>query len=147
MLKLDIGEINNAALCAEDLQDIALAAYKYLGLKGCAVLEVDFITKEQIRELNLRHREKDAPTDVLSFPLVEGLSDFGSDGIIIGNVVICTEAAKENATEYGHSVRRELLYLFAHGLLHILGFDHIDEKEKVKMRETEEYILKGFDII
>ena len=66
--------------------------------------------------------------------------------VSLGDIVISLEKAKEQAEEYGHSVNRELCYLFAHGLFHLMGYDHMEEKDKVKMREKEENILNKLEI-
>lgn len=103
---------------------------------------VTFIDNEGIREINREYREKDAPTDVLSFPMYEAdeeLDDF--ELVLFGDIVISLERANEQCEEYGHSFSREVLYLFCHGLLHLCGYDHETEKEKQVMRQKEEEIL------
>ena len=116
--------------------------------------EVLFVTEEEIRALNVRERNVDAVTDVLSFPA----SDFGcgeeifaeefgecldEEGrILAGSVVVCTARAEEQAKEFGHSVRREICYLIVHGVLHCLGYDHMMEADQRKMREKEEYVME-----
>ena len=97
----------------------------------------------------------DSPTDVLSFPLLsvkagETISekkypyDVEENGeLSLGDIIICEEIAKNQAEEYGHSEMREKCYLFLHGLLHLLGYDHIYEKDKQIMREKEEQILSA----
>ena len=115
--------------------------------------ELVFVSAEEIKELNAKHRGKDAVTDVLSFPTLDGIRgekilkknfpfDIGEDGdICIGSIAICEDRAKEQAEEYGHSYNRELHYLIVHGLCHLLGYDHIEESDKKEMREKEERIL------
>lgn len=107
---------------------------------------------EKIHALNLEHRGVDRPTDVLSFPmqmLVPGDfsaddcdSDPGTGRVMLGDMVMSVQRAKEQAAEYGHSLKRELAYLAVHSALHLLGYDHEDEGEdKWHMRQREEYVL------
>ncbi len=111
------------------------------------------VSEEEIRRLNREMRNIDRVTDVLSFPTLEGIKgekicadDFPYDideerRLLIGSIVICKKRAKEQAEEYGHSYERELHYLFVHGVLHCLGYDHITEEERAEMREREELVL------
>ncbi len=113
--------------------------------KGPAEVSVTFVDNKQIHELNLLHRKIDAPTDVLSFPMGEnGVydTDPNTGAQILGDVVISMEKAEEQAKRYGHSLQREVGYLTAHSVLHLLGYDH--EKsglERVRMREKEEQVM------
>lgn len=141
----------------EFYEKIAQQAYAELGLSGEAAVELVFVDKDEIRQLNAQQRGKDAVTDVLSFPMLDEIapftqenfpSDYDEDvgGVMIGSIVICSAVAKEQAKEYGHSERRENAYLFLHGLLHVLGYDHIEESDKKIMREKEETILKALNL-
>jgi len=141
-IKLDIGPIPNIDVFEEEFEKIAASAYVILNLKGHLIVELDFITDDEIKGLNQKHRGSDKVTDVLSFPLLEGdiiNRQFNSD--ILGNIVIAYEFAKNRAIEFDHSEKREILYLFTHGLLHLLGFDHDTDKNKKIMRDIEEKIL------
>lgn len=112
--------------------------------KEGAEVGVTLVGEEAIRQLNRDYRGIDAPTDVLSFPLEEpGEIQTGGEPELLGDVVICVPRALAQAEEYGHSFRRELLYLAVHGLLHLLGYDHETGEEKRKMREKEEAFLSG----
>ena len=115
-------------------------------------------SEEEIRALNARERGVDAVTDVLSFPSMEGIKgapilaeEHGEEldengNVFLGSVVICEKRAREQAEEYGHSFERELWYLAVHGLLHCLGYDHMNEEEKREMREKEEYVMQKLDL-
>ena len=110
-------------------------------------LGVTIVDREEILELNREYREKDSVTDVLSFPqfgghdeLLEDLLDEETD-TLIGDVVICHDVAAAQAEEYGTGFTREMLYLFVHSLMHLFGYDHMDENEKRVMREREEEVL------
>lgn len=107
-----------------------------------AEISLSFVSKEEIHRLNSMYRNVDAHTDVLSFPLIEDFNDMDEDEeLILGDVVICREQAREQAKEYGHSEEREVVYLFVHSVLHLLGYDHMDEDEKKVMRTREEEIM------
>lgn len=126
-----------AALCAkeEDLDDNRLS------------LSVSFVDADEIQRLNREYRDKDAVTDVLSFPQFdpyEYMQDW--DEVALGDVVICEERAKQQAKEYGHSYERELIYLFVHSCFHLLGYDHETEEEKKVMREKEEKVMTELDL-
>ena len=99
---------------------------------------------EYIHHLNRQYRGKDCPTDVLSFALNEGEEPAFIDGpeeVLLGDIIISIETAARQAEEYGHSLERELAYLTVHGVLHLLGYDHIIEDDKKEMRKEEEHIL------
>ncbi|WP_156298941.1 rRNA maturation RNase YbeY [Streptobacillus canis] len=98
---------------------------------------------DNIQEINKEYREKDAPTDVISFAYNE-TENFG--GVeVIGDIVISLDRVEEQCKEYNHSVVREFYYVLVHGLLHILGYDHIEEEDKKIMREKEEFYLSEFN--
>ena len=104
-----------------------------------ADVSVTFVEPEEIQELNRTYRDKDAVTDVLSFPQFEDLSELDElDEICLGDVVICLERAREQAEEFGHSLEREILYLYVHSIYHLLGYDHETDEEKEEMRQLEE---------
>ncbi|ACZ01010.1 rRNA maturation RNase YbeY [Streptobacillus moniliformis] len=98
---------------------------------------------KNIQEINREYREKDSPTDVISFAYNE-TENFG--GVeVVGDIVISLDRVEEQSKEYNHSVIREFYYVLVHGLLHILGYDHIEEDDKKIMREKEEYYLSKFN--
>lgn len=108
-------------------------------------VSISFVNEEEIKELNRDYRENDKVTDVLSFPTemeyhIEGVP------LILGDVVICSKRAKEQSIEFGHSFQRELVYLFVHSMFHLLGYDHIDEDDKILMRKREKEALKKIGI-
>ena len=106
------------------------------------VVSVTFVEPEEIRELNGQYRGKDAVTDVLSFPQFDDWDDLPEEGeIVLGDVVICMDQAARQAEEFGHSLEREVLYLFVHSIYHLLGYDHMEEDEKREMRQKEEDVM------
>lgn len=107
------------------------------------VLSLHLVDDHAIQALNAEHRSKDAPTDVLSFPLLA--DDFvvpPGQPLHLGDVVVSYSRAAAQADEYGHSVEREVAYLVAHGVLHVLGYDHELEDEQKVMRRKEEEALQ-----
>ncbi|NLP36508.1 MAG: rRNA maturation RNase YbeY [Firmicutes bacterium] len=128
----------------EIMQKIEAVTTKALArhnLPAQAEISLTFCDNEQIRVLNKTWRQKDEPTDVLSFPLWQE-EEINTPLPLLGDIIISLERAKEQAQEYGHSVEREILYLYTHGLLHLLGYDHINEQERQKMRRCEEELLQ-----
>ena len=120
---------------------------------------VEFVYDEEIRELNKQTRDIDEVTDVLSFPNLEDAfnktinkKNFPIDvnpengKVNIGDVVINLNRAQEQAGSFGHSLTREIAYLMVHGLLHLLGYDHIDELDQNLMRAQEEQVLAKFKL-
>ena len=108
-----------------------------------SILSLHLVADATIRSLNREHRATDAPTDVLSFPLYEaGFALPPGEAIHLGDVVISYPRAVDQAHDYGHSVDREIGYLVAHGVLHVLGYDHEDEADRVLMRAKEEEALR-----
>lgn len=105
-------------------------------------ISVTFVGSDEIKELNKLFRNKNVVTDVLSFPQYDEIPTDSKAGLIaLGDVVICSEIALIQAEEYGHSGERELVYLLVHSIFHLLGYDHIEEGEKLEMRENEEKIM------
>lgn len=110
------------------------------------LFNIIIVDKEKIQQINRDYRNKDAVTDVISFAFEE-VPDVKYDNLrFLGEIYICYDRCKEQALEYGHSIERELCYLSIHGLLHLLGYDHIKEEDKVIMRALEEEILSEYDI-
>lgn len=107
-------------------------------------LSIAVVDNERIQEINRDFRGKDMPTDVISFAYHETEDyDIGPYDTL-GDIVISMERVAEQAKDYGHSVTREFFYVLTHGLLHLLGYDHIEEAEKAEMRIREEEILNKY---
>ena len=115
-------------------------------------VNLSIVDEDNIRQLNKNFREIDSVTDVLSFPYLEIKLPFNADDypydvdpengdILLGDIALCYQRMLEQSIDYGHSKEREACYLVLHGLLHLLGFDHIEEGDRAKMREQEELIL------
>lgn len=106
-------------------------------------VSVSFVGDEEIRDLNRDYRGVDRSTDVLSFPMDD---EFIIDKRILGDVIINTRRVMEQAEELGHSHERELSYLTVHSILHLLGYDHVDDEDKKEMREREKLSMKELEI-
>ncbi len=107
-------------------------------------IELILTDNASIRELNQEYREKDKPTDVLSFPMDAPFTEQSIFGMPLGSIVISADFVKEKAKELGHTVQDELSLLFIHGMLHLLGFDH--ESDHGEMREREKEIIEQFHL-
>lgn len=107
-------------------------------------ISLSFVDNNEIKNLNREYRNVDSSTDVLSFPMED---DFALNHIpILGDIVISLEKALSQSKEYGHSFNREMAYLTAHSMLHLLGYDHIEEDDKSIMRNKEKQIMKSLGI-
>ncbi len=142
---------------AELYERLAEQAFEALSLTGEAFVELVFVDEDTIRQINAQERNVDRVTDVLSFPSLDEIAPFTEQNypyefdpqeqaVSLGSIVVCDEVAKSQAAEYGHSETRERAYLFLHGLLHLLGYDHIEEEDKKQMRMQEERVLAALGI-
>ena len=130
------------------IEEAAKACLEMEGVdENLAEISLTFVDMEEIQQLNREYRDTDSVTDVLSFPQFESKDEFPETGeIIMGDVVICTEKAMLQAEEFGHSPEREIIYLFTHSLLHLMGYDHMEEDEKQIMRQKEEAVMNRIDL-
>lgn len=103
-------------------------------------VSVTIVDNERIRELNNEFRNIDRETDVLSFPMED--EDDGMENVVLGDIVISLEKAEQQAKEYGHSLEREIAFLCVHSVLHLLGYDHMENEEERDMFERQEKILE-----
>ena len=121
-----------------------IAVLREENFKGNAEVSVTFVDNEEIRSMNRKFRDIDAATDVLSFPLGEnGEYDLNpaTGAKLLGDVVISLERARDQAEEFVHSLEREVCYLSVHSMLHLLGYDHMEPREKAEMRMKEETVM------
>ena len=141
----------------EIIEDTVLAALDYEGCSYEAEVNVILTDNDAIQEINREHRQIDAPTDVLSFPMVdyESPSDFEhveeavedyfnpeTGELMLGDIVISVDKVEEQAEKYGHSQTRELAFLTAHSMLHLFGYDHMEDGERLVMEEKQKEILE-----
>jgi len=108
-------------------------------------VSVSFVTNEEIKNINSEFRNINKETDVLSFPMDFEFSEEGMP-YILGDIIISTEKSIEQAKEFGHSIDREILYLVCHSVFHLLGYDHIEESDKLVMRNKEKETMKLMEV-
>ncbi len=133
------------------IRDVVSCVLKEEGIKKNLDVYVTLTNNETIRKINAEQRNIDKATDVLSFPMFEreeipSLKEEDKTEDILGDIIVSIEKVKEQAEEYGHSFERELAYLVTHGMLHLLGYDHMIDEEKAIMRKREEEILGVLNI-
>ena len=134
-----------------------------LDSEGCpyeSQIELLLTMNEEIRSINQEFRGIDRPTDVLSFPMIDyeepavfdfleeddSYFDLDTGELILGNIVISKEKIVEQAEEFGHSITREYAFLIAHSMLHLLGYDHIEDEERLIMEEKQRNVLDSLGI-
>ena len=153
-IKLDFDTEEIAALVIDAALELADCPYE---------AEINLLLTEnaQIHEMNLEQRGIDRPTDVLSFPMLEyetpgDFSHFESEEdcfdpetgeLLLGDIVISKEKVIAQAEEYGHSVKREYAFLIAHSVLHLSGYDHMEEEERIEMETLQREILNELNIL
>ncbi len=150
MLTVDFID-DNAQIDARHLPEIErllIFAAEQEGIDEEAEVAVSFVDENEIQAINKAYRNKDAVTDVISFALEEGEDDFEmpDEPRVLGDIIICVKRALEQAEEYGHSFERELGFLSLHGLLHLLGYDHMNEADEARMFGRQDEILDAFGL-
>lgn len=130
------------------LKDLITKALDEEDLNYEGEVSVMFVDDEEIHSLNALHRNKDMPTDVLSFPQYESIKDDEEIDpyIILGDIVISTETAMKQAEEFGHSLLREIGFLVVHSMFHLFGYDHDTVENTQVMREKEEKVLTSYNL-
>lgn len=114
---------------------------------------IRYTDNENIQSINKQYRDIDSPTDVLSFPMYDTFDEIIRQEfkempfITFGDIIISIQRVEEQAKEYEHSFERELIYLITHAMFHLLGYDHMDENDKVKMRAKEDKIMNILEIV
>lgn len=131
----------------EAVEKACLETLKYEEFDEDCEISLSFVTNEEIHQINRQFRNVDAPTDVLSFPQLtfeEGEeADVNENGeIVLGDIIISVERAKEQAEEYGHGIKREIAFLTVHSMLHLLGYDHMEKDEEEDMFRRQKEILE-----
>jgi len=126
-----------------ELMDVT---FKKLNIKCDPIVSVSIVDNRYIHKINKKYRHIDRPTDVISFAFLDSENNydkvlFSAGPVVLGDIYISLEKAKEQAEEYGHSLHRELSFLFVHGLLHLLGYDHMNEEDEKEMFQLQEEIL------
>jgi len=146
VVKVDFyNETNEKVIEEKDLKKLSKYMIKYMGLKNIS-FSVIFVDNDTIKELNKNYRKIDRVTDVISFAFEDNEDFVYNDIRMLGDIFICIPQMKRQATEYGHSEKRELAFLAVHGILHLLGYDHMNEEDEKVMFALQELILDGQNI-
>jgi probable rRNA maturation factor len=155
-------KINVGQDLENEIMEIIEYTLKEEEVKISCEISVIFVDNEEIKEINKEMRNIDKVTDVLSFPMLEykkhkvfknlykdfefDASDLNEGNLVLGDMALSLTRALEQSEEYEHSFKREVCYLVVHSMLHLLGYDHMEEEEKSMMRKREEEILNRFNI-
>ncbi|WGI37011.1 rRNA maturation RNase YbeY [Mesomycoplasma lagogenitalium] len=129
----------------KEFKEILNLAQKEFNIKKNISVDLLLTDNENIKQISNTYRNKNKPTDILSFPTDWNQLNF-LDILPIGEIIISYEKVKEQAKEYGHSIKREYCYLFAHGIAHLFGFDHLTKEEEDKMNYYVDNIMKKMEI-
>lgn len=129
----------------EIFNDYYVKIFEKLGLKGEYITDVTIVDNKKIHKINREFRNVDRPTDVISFAFLDDKREKELKGgpINLGQIIISFEKAEEQAKEYNHSLKREMVFLFVHGMLHLLGYDHMKEEDEKVMFNLQDEILGG----
>lgn len=152
MIRISGAKLNEKLL----VNRVEKAVYARFNQEDIFAVDVAVVDENTIREFNRENRQVDAVTDVLSFPYLEkpdlpvtkeDFSDGDFDGkrVLLGSLMICRKRAEEQAAEYGHSYAREISFLTCHGLLHLLGFDHVDPEDEKVMRALQDDVMNSVE--
>ncbi|MFC3418078.1 rRNA maturation RNase YbeY [Salinicoccus hispanicus] len=131
-----------------EIESLIQFAYDHLDEKDDAEVSISFVDQEEIQSINRDYRNKDAVTDVISFAMEDEEDNLIHEEALrtLGDIIICTDRASEQAKDYGHSYKRELMFLSLHGFLHLLGYDHMEAEEEKEMNGLQDEILEAFGI-
>ena len=146
-MELDFNAFDESLNNYQEIYEVLLTkTLKHLSLSFDPYISVTIVDNDYIHEINRTYRHKDAPTDVISFAFLDDNPDRDSlfhsgKMVVLGEIYISSDKAKEQALAYGHSLDRELKFLFVHGLLHLLGYDHMKEEDEKVMFRLQDEIL------
>ena len=155
------GELELDLPCKELAEKVINAALDYVDCPYEAEVNLLLTMNDEIQEMNKNFRSIDRPTDVLSFPMIDyeeaGNFDFLEDvmdafhpesgELMLGDIVISKEKVISQAEEYGHSIEREYAFLIAHSMLHLFGYDHMEDDERIIMEQKQREILEVLEIV
>ena len=140
-----INETSDEITELTEVEKVVEFALKYQSIDN-AIFNIIIVDDETIHKLNKEYRGKDSVTDVISFALEDDDTFVKTEYRILGDIYICLNKAKSQALEYGHSFLREISFLTIHGLLHLLGYDHMVKEEEEVMFKLQEMILNEYGI-
>lgn len=132
----------------DQIEDLLTFAKKQESIEEDTELSITFVDKDEIQQINHMYRDKDKVTDVISFALEEDEPEISGLDMprVLGDIIICTDVAEEQASEYGHLFERELGFLALHGFLHLLGYDHMNEADEKEMFGRQDDILNAYGL-
>ena len=140
-----VNETKENVIELEEIKKLVEFALEYQKIEN-AIFNIIIVDEEKIKYINKNYRNKDSITDVISFALEDDDTFIKTDMRILGDIYICLKRAKDQSIEYGHSFLRELSFLTVHGLLHLLGYDHMNEADEKVMFKLQEMILNEYGI-
>lgn len=145
----EVGEVSEEV--CQKINDLLQIAAKQEGIERPTEISITFVDNNRIQEINRDYRDKDQPTDVISFALEEigegEIEIIGADmPTALGDIIISIPRTREQAEEYGHSFLRELGFLAVHGFLHLLGYDHETDEEEQEMFSKQKEILAAYGL-
>ena len=143
VVKIEIFNNSSYSIELDDFKKYFLSIMKDLQVED-ALVNIIIVDNEEIKKINKEYRNIDNVTDVISFALED--VEFKTPFRILGDIYISYEKVKEQALKYEHSEKRELYFLATHGLLHLLGYDHMNEKEEKTMFDLQKELLDKYDI-
>ena len=129
----------------EEIKKLVDFALNYQQIEN-SIFNIIIVDEKTIQDINREYRGKDSITDVISFALEDDDTFIETDMRILGDIYICLKRCKDQSIEYGHSFLRELSFLTIHGLLHLLGYDHMNEDDEKVMFKLQEMILNEYGI-
>ena len=147
---MELDFVNNGPKTFDEYEEVfanlANKTFNHLKVKENYLIDVSIVNNEEIHKINREYRNVDRPTDVISFAFLDD-----KDEILhlvdaprsLGQIIISYQKAESQALEYGHSLKREMSFLFVHGLLHLLGYDHMTKEDEEKMFKLQNEILGG----
>ena len=135
----------NNDINTSELEDYIKYVVKELDIEN-AIFNIIFIDNKEIRKINREYRNVDRETDVISFALEDNMDVVYEDFRLLGDIYISYEKAIEQAETYNHSVKREVFFLATHGILHLLGYDHMEEEDEKVMFGKQNELLDGYGI-
>ena len=161
-MQIEVENLTKEKIDKDDLLNLSKYIVDRLKIKN-PIFNIIIVDNEEIRRINKEYRKIDKETDVISFALEENSDIIYKEFRLLGDIYISIDKAKDQASSYGHSLRRELCFLTTHGILHLLGYDHVDnpegeaimikkqkeileEEDRKIMRELEESVLNGYDV-
>lgn len=154
MYEIIYQEVEEKNLYEQIVEKVLSQCFKEEGLENSKLsITITLTTPQNIQKINQKYREIDKATDVLSFPIFEKneltqkiqKEDFVHEDVL-GDIIISVEQVTKQAEEYQHNFERELSYMLVHGFYHLMGYDHIQEADKIEMRSKEEKILTDLNI-